>query len=169
MASNILAMKDFGDPHNFSAVSPQLKASSEHLKEIMKKYPNAKINIGGHSLGGMDAQYAVVDITAYGARHTYGSVKVQEGVPLEVLAKWFGHKDTSMLRSIYIYIYWTRQKMSGLKEKNYLVGKLIFVKLKSPINKAFFSFLYYAPYNDFLQIFVIKIVKNADFKGFLFC
>ncbi|MFH7306903.1 hypothetical protein FLJ01_11940 [Streptococcus agalactiae] len=29
----------------------------------MKKYPNAKINIGGHSLGGMDAQYAVVDIT----------------------------------------------------------------------------------------------------------
>lgn len=59
--------------------------------------------------------------------------------------------------------------MSGLKEKNYLVGKLIFDKLKSPINKAFFSFLYYAPYNDFLQIFVIKIVKNADFKGFLFC
>lgn len=104
MASNILAMKDFGDPHNFSAVSPQLKASSEHLKEIMKKYPNAKINIGGHSLGGMDAQYAVVDITAYGARHTYGSVKVQEGVPLEVLAKWFGHKDTSMLRSIYTFI-----------------------------------------------------------------
>ncbi|HEO0497451.1 TPA: hypothetical protein U4T24_000204 [Streptococcus agalactiae] len=140
MASNILAMKDFGDPHNFSAVSPQLKASSEHLKEIMKKYLNAKINIGGHSLGGMDAQYAVVDITAYGARHTYGSVKVQEGVPLEVLAKWFGHKDTSMLRSIYIYIYWTRQKMSGLKEKNYLVGKLIFDKLKSPINKAFFHF-----------------------------
>lgn len=63
MASNIWAMKDFGNPHNFSAVSPQLKASSEHLKEIMKKYPNAKINIDGHSLGGMDAQYAVVDIT----------------------------------------------------------------------------------------------------------
>lgn len=40
-------------------------------------------------------------ITAYGARHTYESVKVQEGVPLEVLARWFGHKDTSMLRSIY--------------------------------------------------------------------
>lgn len=34
--------------------------------------------------------------------------------------------------------------MSGLKEKNYLVGKpvgkLIFDKLKSPINKAFFRF-----------------------------
>lgn len=86
----------------------------------MKKYPNAKINIGGHSLGGMDAQYAVVDITAYGARHTYGSVKVQEGVPLEVLAKWFGHKDTSMLRSIYIHLldetkneWFEREKLSG--------------------------------------------------------
>lgn len=43
-------------------------------------------------------------ITAYGARHTYGSVKVQDGVPLEVLAKWFGHKDTSMLRCIYIHL-----------------------------------------------------------------
>ncbi|WMB30143.1 tyrosine-type recombinase/integrase [Streptococcus didelphis] len=43
-------------------------------------------------------------MTAYGARHTYGSVKVQEGVPLEVLAKWFGHKDTAMLRSIYIHL-----------------------------------------------------------------
>lgn len=30
--------------------------------------------------------------------------------------------------------------MSGLKEKNYLVGKLIFDKLKSPINKASFHF-----------------------------
>ncbi|EPV86460.1 tyrosine-type recombinase/integrase [Streptococcus agalactiae] len=59
-------------------------------------------------------------ITAYGARHTYGSVKVQEGVPLEVLAKWFGHKDTSMLRSIYIHLldetkneWFEREKLSG--------------------------------------------------------
>lgn len=43
-------------------------------------------------------------ITVYGARHTYGSVKVQEGVPLEVLAKWFGHKDTSTLRETYIHL-----------------------------------------------------------------
>lgn len=63
MASNIWEMKDFGNPHNFSDVSPQLTASSKHLKEIMKKYPNADINLAGHSLGGMDAQYAVVDIT----------------------------------------------------------------------------------------------------------
>lgn len=59
-------------------------------------------------------------ITAYGARHTYGSVKVQEGVPLEVLARWFGHKDTSMLRSIYIHLleetrneWFEKEKTSG--------------------------------------------------------
>ncbi len=59
-------------------------------------------------------------VTAYGARHTYGSVKVQEGVPLEVLAKWFGHKDTAMLRSIYIHLldetkneWFEREKQSG--------------------------------------------------------
>ena len=43
-------------------------------------------------------------ITSYGARHTYGSIKVREGVPLEVLAKWFGHKDTTMLRETYIHL-----------------------------------------------------------------
>ena len=31
-------------------------------------------------------------------------LKVQEEVPLEVLAKWFGHKDTSMLRTIYVHL-----------------------------------------------------------------
>ncbi|MGT2888362.1 tyrosine-type recombinase/integrase [Streptococcus didelphis] len=57
-------------------------------------------------------------ITAYGARHTYGSVKVQEGVPLEVLAKWFGHKDTAMLRSIYIHLLDETKNEWFEKEKN---------------------------------------------------
>lgn len=43
-------------------------------------------------------------MTVYGARHTYGSVKVREGVPLEALAKWFGHKDTTMLREVYVHL-----------------------------------------------------------------
>ncbi|AXQ77783.1 site-specific integrase [Streptococcus chenjunshii] len=43
-------------------------------------------------------------ITVYGGRHTYGSIKVQEGVPLEVLAKWFGHKDTTTLRETYVHL-----------------------------------------------------------------
>lgn len=58
-------------------------------------------------------------ITAYGARHTYGSVKVQEGVPLEVLARWFGHKDTSMLRSIYIHLLDETKNEWFEKEKTY--------------------------------------------------
>ena len=41
----------------------QLEASSDYLKEMMEKYPNAKINIYGHSLGSMDAQYALANVT----------------------------------------------------------------------------------------------------------
>ena len=43
----------------------QLEASSDYLKKMMEKYPNAKINIYGHSLGSMDAQYALANVTDY--------------------------------------------------------------------------------------------------------
>ena len=43
----------------------QLEASSDYLKEMMEKYPNAKINIYGHSLGSMDAQYALANVKDY--------------------------------------------------------------------------------------------------------
>ncbi|WP_314794260.1 SA1320 family protein [Gemella sanguinis] len=43
----------------------QLETSSDYLKEMMEKYPNAKINIYGHSLGSMDAQYALANVTDY--------------------------------------------------------------------------------------------------------
>ncbi|MGX9845839.1 hypothetical protein ACR3IL_11355 [Streptococcus iniae] len=59
MATNIWAMRDNGNPFDHSAVTSQLKSSSAHLKDIMETYPNAQINIGAHSLGGMNAQYAV--------------------------------------------------------------------------------------------------------------
>ena len=45
--------------------SGQLEASSDYLKEMMDKYPNAKINIYAHSLGSMDAQYALANVTDY--------------------------------------------------------------------------------------------------------
>ena len=43
----------------------QLEASSEYLKEMMEKYPNAKVNIYTHSLGSIDAQYALANVTDY--------------------------------------------------------------------------------------------------------
>ena len=46
-------------------VTGQLEASSDYLKEMMDKYPNAKINIYAHSLGSMDAQYALANVTDY--------------------------------------------------------------------------------------------------------
>ena len=42
----------------------QLKASARALKDIMEKYPNAKINVYGHSLGSMDAQYSMAALEA---------------------------------------------------------------------------------------------------------
>lgn len=42
----------------------QLKASARALKDIMEKYPNAKINVYGHSLGSMDAQYSMAALQA---------------------------------------------------------------------------------------------------------
>ncbi|EDH0938521.1 DUF2974 domain-containing protein [Listeria monocytogenes] len=44
-----------------STVTPQLKTSAETLKQTMKLYPNAQIYVYGHSLGSMNAQYAIAD------------------------------------------------------------------------------------------------------------
>ena len=43
----------------------QWEASAAYLKEMMEKYPKAKINIYGHSLGSMDAQYAIANVKDY--------------------------------------------------------------------------------------------------------
>ena len=51
-------------PSDQDQSTEQLKASARALKDIMEKYPNAKINIYGHSLGSMDAQYAMADLDA---------------------------------------------------------------------------------------------------------
>ncbi|EAD1624032.1 rhodanese-like domain-containing protein [Listeria monocytogenes] len=45
-----------------STVTPQLKSSAETLKQTMKLYPNAQIYVYGHSLGSMNAQYAIADL-----------------------------------------------------------------------------------------------------------
>ena len=57
----------------------QLEASSDYLKEMMEKYPNAKINIYAHSLGSMDAQYALANVTDYSrikSAHLYNGPNV---------------------------------------------------------------------------------------------
>ncbi|HAB0008041.1 TPA_asm: hypothetical protein GIN74_01145 [Listeria monocytogenes] len=43
-------------------VTPQLKSSADTLKQAMKDYPNAQVYVYGHSLGSMNAQYAVADL-----------------------------------------------------------------------------------------------------------
>ncbi|WP_373808735.1 Mbeg1-like protein, partial [Streptococcus ferus] len=48
---------------NYDHSSAQLKAASKALKTIMKTYPNAKVNLYGHSLGSMNAQYAMANLS----------------------------------------------------------------------------------------------------------
>ena len=40
--------------------SPQLLSAARTLRETLKKYPNAKIDMYRHSLASMNVQYAVI-------------------------------------------------------------------------------------------------------------
>lgn len=42
---------------------PQFKSAASSLKETLKTYPNAKVYIYGHSLGSMNGQYAIADLS----------------------------------------------------------------------------------------------------------
>ena len=54
MAQNILKGEE--------GVTSQLKAAASILDDIMLEYPNAKISVYGHSLGSMNAQYALANV-----------------------------------------------------------------------------------------------------------
>ncbi|MBP2622430.1 Mbeg1-like protein [Streptococcus oricebi] len=56
----------------------QFKAAARHLKEVIKKYPNAKIDLSGHSLGSMDIQYALACLTEEELTHIR-SVRLHNG------------------------------------------------------------------------------------------
>ena len=45
------------------------KDAAAHLKEVIRKYPNAKIDLYGHSLGSMNIQYALACLTEEEASH----------------------------------------------------------------------------------------------------
>ena len=40
----------------------QLKASADILNDVLVRYPNAKVTVYGHSLGSMNAQYALANV-----------------------------------------------------------------------------------------------------------
>ncbi|WP_024418118.1 Mbeg1-like protein [Streptococcus suis] len=55
MAHNIISNK--------SEVTPQLQSASRTLNQVLKDYPNAQITVYGHSLGSMNAQYALATVS----------------------------------------------------------------------------------------------------------
>ena len=65
MARKILAAEQGAPP-------PQLRTSAETLKEAMRHYPNAQFFVYGHSLGSMNGQYAVADLSLEESRRLSG-------------------------------------------------------------------------------------------------
>ncbi|MEG3241654.1 DUF2974 domain-containing protein [Streptococcus suis] len=55
MAHNIISNK--------SEVTSQLQSASRSLNQVLKDYPNAQITVYGHSLGSMNAQYALATVS----------------------------------------------------------------------------------------------------------
>ena len=43
--------------------TPQLKSAAKTLNQVLKDYPDAKVNVYGHSLGSMNAQYALANVS----------------------------------------------------------------------------------------------------------
>lgn len=60
------ALQILGLPEPISSVglsaTPQMWQAATVLNKILKNYPNAKISIYGHSLGSMNAQYALANV-----------------------------------------------------------------------------------------------------------
>ena len=54
MAKNIMTGKQ--------EVTPQLKSAAATLNKVLKDYPKAKVTVYAHSLGSMDAQYALANV-----------------------------------------------------------------------------------------------------------
>lgn len=47
----------------YQAATPQLYAAANKLNQILRDYPEAQISLYAHSLGGMDAQFALANVT----------------------------------------------------------------------------------------------------------
>ncbi|HEM6099955.1 Mbeg1-like protein [Streptococcus suis] len=82
MAHNIISNK--------SEVTPQLQSASRTLNQVLKDYPNAQITVYGHSLGSMNAQYAlatVSDIDRIAGAYIYNGPNVYPALTEEEKAR----------------------------------------------------------------------------------
>lgn len=52
---------------------PRLRAASKGLKSVMARFPNAKVDVCGHSLGSMAGQYALSDLSREQSKRINGA------------------------------------------------------------------------------------------------
>ncbi|HEM3658019.1 TPA: DUF2974 domain-containing protein, partial [Streptococcus suis] len=75
---------------NKSEVTPQLQSASRKLNQLLIDYPNAQITVYGHSLGSMNAQYAlatVSDIDRIAGAYIYNGPNVYPALTEEEKAR----------------------------------------------------------------------------------
>lgn len=81
-----------------AVATPPLQSSAETLKNAMELYPNAQVFVYGHSLGSMNAQYAVSDLSDkdslriaggffYEGPNIYGVLSPKQQVTADALTK----------------------------------------------------------------------------------
>lgn len=77
--------------------TPQLATSEATLKQAMAAYPNAHFEVYGHSLGSMDAQYAMANLSAAELKRLDGGY-VYEGPNIYSLLSGSAKRTADMLR-----------------------------------------------------------------------
>lgn len=116
-------------------IPSQLKTASKSLKLIIKRYPGAKIYIYGHSLGSINAQYALANSKHIGR---FGNIYLYEGPNIYLLLNRQQKKRIKRLRSrIFNYIDIYDPVTLGFVNNHDMVGQLKYIdsKLITPIRQ----------------------------------
>lgn len=116
-------------------IPSQLKTASKTLKLLIKRYPGSRIYIYGHSLGSINAQYALSNSKHIGR---FGNIYLYEGPNIYILLNRLQKKRIKRLKSrIFNYIDIYDPVTLGFINNHDMVGQLKYVdsKLTTPIRQ----------------------------------
>lgn len=110
---------------NERRIPSQLKSASQLLNETISQFKDAKIYIYGHSLGSINAQYALANCRSPQA---IGAAYLYEGTNIWLLLTPKERKRVSKIREkIYNYVDIYDPVTLGITETHHMVGKLCYV------------------------------------------
>lgn len=116
------------------SISNMLKTFKENQQELFEKFKviNPLNQVFYHYIEGIISNNAVnqslrralkqldivPSITMHGARHTFGSILIYQGVDLAVVSEILGHKDTLVTSRVYIHVIKEMREKNRLKINN---------------------------------------------------